>query len=144
LAAVRAAREKKILPPQRLDPAARQLWPKIIERRARDEWTPIDLEFAVELALVIAGWRRESQRLEKEGAVLFNANGRRPKANPRAAIVQTLSRRALYLATFLRLHPASDHAEPQKVRGKRLAEQAARELVAAVDEGANAFLPNVN
>jgi hypothetical protein len=144
LAALRNVREEKIIPPRPIAKEARAIWPKIIDRRARDEWTPIDLEIATDLAQVIVDWRKESRLLAQEGTILFDRNGRKPKANPRAGIVQLLARRTIYLAVYLRLHPASDHAEPQKVRGKRLAEQAARELVATVDDGANAFLPKVN
>ena len=56
LKAMRNAGAIPLQPPWPLPKDARPIWNEIMERRARDEWQPIDLRFAHELAgVLVAG-----------------------------------------------------------------------------------------
>src|SRR5262245_24807838 len=103
-----------IKPPWPLTPAQRPIWREIVAARARDEWQPVDLRFAWELAAVVARLHAEDARLAEEGSILDGRYG--AKINPRDGIVRGLSRRAVWLATYLRVHPASVAEYPQLVR----------------------------
>jgi hypothetical protein len=110
--------------PWPLSAAQKPIWDEILMRRARDEWKPIDMRFAWELSDVILRLHEEDGRLRKEGGIIESAAG--PKVNPRESVVRGLYKRALALATHLRIHPASDYAEPERARAGRQAEKEAR------------------
>jgi hypothetical protein len=111
-------------PPWPLTKAQRPIWDEILLRRARDEWQPIDLRFAWELSDVIVRLHEEDGWLRKEGGIIESAAG--PKVNPRESIVRGLNKRAMALATHLRVHPGSDYRDPTLARAGREAEQEAR------------------
>ncbi len=115
-----------LAPPWPLTAAQKPIWDEILLRRARDEWQPVDLRFAAELARVIVELRREDRRLSREGFVVESDRG--PKQNPRAIVTKALSGRALALARYLRIHPGSDYRDPSLVRGMRGEEQEARQM----------------
>jgi hypothetical protein len=110
--------------PWPLSAAQKPIWDEILLRRSRDEWRPIDLRFAWELAEVLVRLKEEKKLLADEGTVLAGERG--PTANPRNRVVAQLSRQAMSLAVYLRVHPASDYAEPQLARAGRQAEKEAR------------------
>jgi hypothetical protein len=107
-------------PPWPLSKAQKPIWDEIMLRRSRDEWRPIDLRFAWELSDVLVRLHEEDGLLRKEGGIV------ELKVNPRESVVRGLSKRAMALATHLRIHPASDYTEPQQTRAGRKAEQEAR------------------
>lgn len=114
-------------PPWALSAEQKPIWDEILLRRSRDEWQPVDLRFAWELADVIVRLHDEEARLSGEGLILDSERG--PRLNPRAPIVQRLSRRAMWLGVYLRIHPGSDYRDPSLVRGQREAEREARTAV---------------
>ena len=122
--AMQAAIAEPLPSPWPLKAHQRPIWDEILLRRARDEWQPIDLRFAWELSDVLVRLHEEDGLLRKEGGIVESAGG--PKVNPREAVVRGLSKRAMALATHLRVHPASDYTEPQQARAGRLAEKDAR------------------
>jgi hypothetical protein len=115
-------------PPWPLTKKQRPVWDEILLRRGRDEWQPVDLRFAWELTAVIVSLHDEERQLSKEGLILESERG--PRLNPRAPIVQRLSRRAMWLGVYLRVHPASETGHPDLVAGARTAERKARASVA--------------
>jgi hypothetical protein len=118
--------------PWPLSKAQQPIWDEIVLRRSRDEWQPIDLRFAWELADVMVRLKEEKDLLKGEGTVLAGERG--ATANPRNRVVQQLSRQAMSLAVYLRIHPASDYAEPQLARAGRKAEQEARTAMRPPDK----------
>jgi hypothetical protein len=115
-------------PPWPLSERQRPIWDEILLRRGRDEWQAVDLRFAWELADVIGQLHEEEKRLSEEGLILESKAG--PRANPRASIVLRLSRRAMWLGVYLRIHPASDAGHPHLVGGMRKTEKEARAAIA--------------
>lgn len=91
-------------PPQfmPLREAARDFWPGIMASRARDEWLPVDLVVAAQLAECQACIRDESSALQAEGTVMENARGTMV-ANPRTNILEALARREMALMRTLRM-----------------------------------------
>ncbi len=75
----------------------------------------------------------EERQLDREGSIIEG------KTNPRAAIVQQLSRRAIWLSVYLRVHPASEGRDPGITRSGRSAEREVRDTVGKLDPGG--FLP---
>jgi hypothetical protein len=126
--AMQAVIAEPLASPWPLSAAQKPIWDEVLSRRARDEWRPIDMRFAWELSDVIARLHEEEGRLRKEGMLVDG------KINPREMIVRALSKRAREIATHLRVHPASDHPEPQRIRGVREAEQEARTAMRPADK----------
>ena len=113
-----------LLPPWPLSKAQKPIWDEILVRRSRDEWNAIDLRFAWDLAEVMVRLKEEKRRLVSEGTVLEGERG--PTANPRNRVVQQLSRQAMALAVYLRVHPASEAGHPGLITATRKAEREAR------------------
>jgi hypothetical protein len=102
-AAVRAAQAAAlgpIDPPEHvtLREGDRPFWNAIVTSRARDTWTDTDLTTAANLARSQADIERLQARLDAEGYILDG------KANPVAALVETLTRRAVALSRVLHVH----------------------------------------
>lgn len=116
-------------PPWPLNRKQKPIWDEILLRRGRDEWQPVDLRFAWELAGVIVRLKEEESKLSQEGYVLETDKG--AKTNPRFTAVRLMSMRAIALARYLRIHPGSDYRDPSLVRGMRQAEQEARTAIAS-------------
>jgi phage terminase small subunit len=132
--AVKAIRDVSAPPlacPYWLTEAQKPVWDEIISRRSRDEWNAIDLRFAWELAEVMIRLHEEKKALANEGSIIFGQAG--AKQNPRNQVVQTLSRQAIWLATYLRVNPSSDASHAQLVAGPRKAEKEARLIAAGTD-----------
>jgi len=77
----------------------RPFWDAIMKARARDTWTAIDLTHAATLARTQADVETLQARLDAEGYITPEG-----KANPLAAIVETLARRAVALSRTLHVH----------------------------------------
>ena len=75
-------------------------------QRARDEWQPIDLYYAFELADAFVKLHEEQAKLDIEGSVIEGPTG--PKKNRRGGVVSALQRQTLSLSRYLRLHPAAE------------------------------------
>jgi hypothetical protein len=124
LKAFRAVSAPPLQPPYPLSDEQRLIWSEVLSGRSRDEWKAIDLRFAWELSDILVKLRREDQLLTDEGYIIFGERG--SKANPRGSIVQALSRRAVWLATYLRVNPAAEAGQQQQVTAARTAERAAK------------------
>lgn len=77
----------------------RPFWDTVMKARARDTWTAIDLTHAATLARTQADVERLQAQLDAEGYITPEG-----KANPLAAIVETLTRRAVSLCRALHVH----------------------------------------
>jgi len=99
----------------------------VVRERARDEWTEATLAVAVELASVMRDRRDQQVLLDKEGWVVAGPSGMLRK-NPRAEIVDQLSKREMALMRTLRMGGRSLGAT-DKLEPRRNLERAALELV---------------
>jgi hypothetical protein len=100
VAAAQAVALGPIAPPPHvtLRPGDSPFWNAIVTARARDTWTDTDLTTAANLARTQADIEILQAKLDAEGYVLAG------KANPVAALVETLSRRAVALSRVLHVH----------------------------------------
>lgn len=126
-AAVAAAQAVALGP---LDPPAhvtlrtgdRPFWDAIVTARARETWTDTDLVTAANLARSQADIELLQARLDLEGYVIDG------KANPVAALLETLSRRAVSISRVLHVHAqatvgrSADAAKPLENERKAAAE----------------------
>ncbi len=74
----------------------RAFWVAIVQARARDTWTDSDLVMAAQLARAQADIERLQAEVDSEGDVIGD------KLNPKHRLIETLSRRAVSLATGVR------------------------------------------
>ncbi|WP_162575173.1 TerS protein [Variovorax sp. PBL-H6] len=81
-----------------LRPGDRPFWDAIVTARARDTWTQTDLATAANLARAQADIETLQAQLDAAGYLIEG------KANPLAAMVETLSRRAVALSRVLHVH----------------------------------------
>ena len=100
IAASQAAALGPIDPPAHvaLREGDRAFWDAIVTARARDTWTEIDLCTAANLARTQADIEHLQARLDSEGYIVDG------KANPLAALVETLTRRTVNLSRALHTH----------------------------------------
>ncbi len=104
-----------------LRPGDRPFWVAIMQARARDTWTEADLVAAGNLARAQADIERLQTELDAQGYVIDG------KANPLAALIETLSRRCVVLTRLLHIHALATVGRSADA-GKALAtERAARE-----------------
>ena len=107
------------------------IWTSIIRARARDEWSSIDLHHAANLTRCLADIERISAEIAKDGDTYANDRGTRC-ANPKHAILETLSRRGVALTRLLHLHAQALMPDARKQLPARQAEQEARAARAAL------------
>lgn len=100
VAAAQAVALGPLDPPEQvtLRPGDRPFWDAIMKARARDTWTEIDLISAATLARTQADIETLQAQLDEAGYIVEG------KANPLAAIVETLSRRTVSLSRVLHVH----------------------------------------
>ena len=72
-------------------------WDAIITGRAYDEWTPVTLVLAAQLARTQADIEKESDTLITEGAIVAG------KVNPRCQVIDLLEKRQMALMRTLRM-----------------------------------------
>lgn len=101
------------------------LWTSITRARARDEWSEIDLHHAANLTRCLADIERISKELTKEGDTVTNDRGTRT-VNPKHALLEVLSRRAVALTRLLHLHAQALMPDARKQLPARQAEREAR------------------
>lgn len=106
-----------------LRPGDRPFWNAIMTARARDTWTDTDLATAANLARTQADVERLQVELSAAGYVVEG------KANPLAAIIETLTRRAVALSRVLHVH-----AEATVGKSEDAAKALANERAAATEE----------
>lgn len=100
IAAAKAAAMGPLEPPAyvTLRPIDKPFWNAIMQARARDTWTEIDLTTAATLARTQADIEQLHGDLAAAGYMLGD------KPHPLAAIVETLTRRAVALKRVLHVH----------------------------------------
>jgi hypothetical protein len=77
-------------------------WSDVIRARARDEWSPVDLVVAAQLARVQADIEQESELLDAEGSIVTNERGTQI-CNPRVSVLEQYARREMALMRTLRM-----------------------------------------
>lgn len=100
IAATQAAALGPLEPPAHvtLRPCDRPFWVAIMEARARDSWTPVDLANAATMARAQADVERLQAELDSEGDLIAG------KANPKHKLLETIARRVVALARVLHVH----------------------------------------
>lgn len=100
VAAAQAAALGPIDPPAHvaLREGDRPFWNAVVKARARDTWNDTDLTTAANLARTQADIENLQAKLDAEGYVVDD------KINPKAKLVETLSRRAVALSRVLHVH----------------------------------------
>ena len=86
-----------------LRPGDRPFWNAIMQARARDTWTEIDLTTAATLARTQADIEQLQADVEREGFTIPSGNGT-PVINPKHKLLETMSRRAVALSRVLHVH----------------------------------------
>lgn len=81
-------------------------WTAIVRARVASDWAQADLVHAANLARCMSDIERTQRLLEREGDTITNARGTLV-VNPRHALLETLSRRAMALTRLLQLHAAA-------------------------------------
>lgn len=108
-------------------------WHAITQARHKDSWTQIDLAHAANLARTQHDIEKEQALLEGEGSVIFNERGT-PVKNPRCAILEDLTRRAISLSRILQVHALATVGESKESRGKNSKARAAQETARMVED----------
>lgn len=116
VAAAKAASLGPIEPPKHvaLREGDRAFWNAIVGARARDTWNDSDLTTAANLARTQADIELIQAKLDAEGYVVEG------KINPKAKLVETLSRRAVALSRVLHVHAEATQGRSRDA-GKTLA-----------------------
>lgn len=94
-------------------------WNSIVQARAVDTWTDIDLAHAANLAHCQADINRIQEELEDENDIITNAKGT-AVVNPKHALLNTLSVRSMALSAKLHVHAAATVGRSADA-GKKLA-----------------------
>ena len=108
-------------------------WRAITKARHRASWTEIDLAHAANLARTQYDIEQEQAALEQEGSVVMNERGT-PVKNPRASILEDLTRRAIQLSRILQVHALATVGESKESKRKNTAQRAAAETAAVIEE----------
>ena len=118
-----AAAAGPLKPPKHvcLRPGDKVFWDTIMLARARDTWTGPDLTMAGNLARAQADVERLQSELDAQGYITDG------KANPLAALVDTLSRRCVTLMRTLHVHAAATVGRSEDASKALGNERAARE-----------------
>lgn len=122
LAAARAAALGAQEPPAhvKLRPCDRPFWDAIMQARARDSWTDVDLAHAATMARAQADIERLQRDIDTEGDVIGG------KANPKHKLLETITRRVVALARMLHVHAEATQGRSRDAGNKLALEQKAR------------------
>lgn len=112
----------------------RTLWLNVTSARPVDEWRGVDLNLAWHLCSSLAKLNTETQALDEEGTILETQRGT-PVLNPRAQMVETLTRRIVMLNTRLRINPTTEGDNGDR-KDKLKDEETAREIIERAQKGA--------
>lgn len=103
-------------------------WNCIVNARAAETWTDIDLAHAANLAHAQADINRIQEELENEKDIITNAKGTQV-VNPKHALLNTLSVRSMALSAKLHVHAAATVGRSADAGKKLGTEEAARKAV---------------
>jgi hypothetical protein len=114
-----------------LRPGDMAFWDAVVRARAYDDWQPVDLVVAAQLARCQADIEVEQTELAVEGTVIVNDRGTKV-VNPRVSVLEQFARREMALLRSLRMggKPAGDSADLVKgAKLQRSADQTRAELL---------------
>jgi hypothetical protein len=135
-AAVAAAQSSgAIIPPAhvRLRDCDHPFWLSIVNARARENWTAVDLENAANLARCKADIERIQAEITAEGDTVVNQRGTQI-VNPKHLLLETLTRRCMALSRILHVHAEATVGEARAEKKQNQLAVASRK-VADDDEG---------
>ena len=127
--AIEKARKPPLVAPNHtnLRDSDQPFWDAIITGRAYDEWTPVTLVLAVQLARTQADIEQETATLLTEGSII---NG---KVNPRCRVIDVLEKRQMALLRTLRMGGTALGKTPT-IENSRALELKARDLLDEFDD----------
>jgi hypothetical protein len=102
-----------------------------VAARATVTWNVADLEIAGNLARAKADIERLQADIDSEGDVIVNARGTLV-ANPKHAVLEVLSRRAVALSRLLHIHAEATNGRSRDQIGKLAAQRQAEEAADAL------------
>jgi hypothetical protein len=105
-------------------------WWAVVRAREYTAWTPTDLEHAANLAHCLADSERLRREIRAEGDVLENNRGT-PVQNPKHALLEQISRRAVALSKLIHVHA---EATAGKSRDDRQRNEKQKEMSQAMDQ----------
>ena len=111
-----------------LRPQDQPFWLAVVGARARDEWCVFDLTIAAHLARTMSDVEQEAKLLDAEGLI---SDGR---VNPRATVLDLLSKRQMALARSLRLCGRIAGDVRNEIGRRRLERHAARVAAETEDD----------
>ncbi len=128
--AFRAAMSRVAVPAHlRLPDEDRPYWEAVLASRAMVEWNDSDLAYAVQLARAYSDIDRLQRDIDREGDIL--PSGRK---NPRHALVEMLTNRAIRLARLLQIHARARHGEFYRVAERREKYKTAADALRSSDD----------
>lgn len=103
--------------------------------QARHEWTIVDLIHAANLARTMADIEEETRLLHEEGSIIWGGkNGTTRVKNPRADLLETLSRRSVAVSAKIQVHAAATQGESKLSKGKNSSKRESIEAFQDDDE----------
>ena len=128
VAATQAAALGPLPPPAhiRLREGDLPYWNEIVQSRQRSSWTGVDLAQAGVMARAQADIERLQREVEDEGETITAANGC-PIINPKAKLLETLSKRVTSLSRALHVHALATSGRPEDAAKNAELERQARQ-----------------
>lgn len=128
--ATQAAIAGPIQPPAHIHLRERDMpfWKAIVEARSADTWNPADLALAANLARCQADIDRLQIEIDEEGDTLANKKGT-PVVNPKHALMETFSRRAVALSRAIHVHAEATQGRSRDAGNKLKTQMAAKDAV---------------
>lgn len=115
-------------PHVRLRDGDRPYWNAIVRARDYTTWTDNDLIQAGNLARCYADIERLQDELDVEGDVIVNAKGTQI-VNPKHALLETLSRRAVALSRIVQVHAQATQGDSKAQKKRNVAQREAQQTV---------------
>jgi hypothetical protein len=133
--AAQAVASGPIEPPAhvRLREGDRPFWDAVVAARATVTWHVSDLEMAGNLCRAKSDIERLQADIDREGDVIVNARGTLV-ANPKHAVLETLSRRAVALSRLLHVHAEATNGRSRDQIGKLAAQRQAEAAFEALGD----------
>ena len=129
-----AQAQKLVDPPAHIElrDGDRPFWDSVVRAREASTWSQNDLELAANLARCKADIERLGHEITAEGDVIENARGTQI-VNPKHALLETLSRRAVALTRLLHIHPEATVTAKDRAKSAT-AHREAQGVVASLDD----------
>jgi phage terminase small subunit len=118
-------------------------WYAITRARAKDSWNTIDLTRAVSLAKTQADITMLQAELDNEGYTIENARGT-VVDNPKARILETLTRREISMARSLHVHAEATVGRSEKAAPALSKQNDAAMTIASMDDDLIAMPSRIN